>query len=179
MAGRFFSLFFLSFGLTLVDHLWAEGDQALEVSRGSVELFLLSEYETLGIDAVESESGFLLGLEVQIESGWHFSWKSFDKENAEPSIVWDIPEGFKIMPLAHKKPKRYEFLGLESYGYQDSVVFLYRLYPSNDVVVGDRVDLSADVEWLLCSNLCQPGSERVSLSLEVGAEGVLSKALSF
>ena len=176
MAGRFFSLFFLSFGLTLVDHLWAEGDQALEVSRGSVELLLFSEYETMGIDSVESESGFLLGLEVQIESGWHFSWKSFDKENPEPSIVWDIPEGFKIMPLAHKKPKRYEFLGLESYGYQDSVVFLYRLYPSNDVVVGDRVDLSADVEWLLCSNICQPGSERVSLSLEVGAEGVLSKA---
>ena len=175
MAGRFFSLFLISFGLTLVD-LWAEGDQALEVSRGSVELLLLSEYETIGLDAVESDSGILLGLEVQIEPGWYFSWKSLDKENAEPSIVWDLPEGFKIMPLDHEKPKRYQFLGLESDGYQDSVVFLYRLYPSNDVVVGDQVDLSADVEWLLCSNVCQPGSERLSLSLEVGAVGILSEA---
>ena len=88
MAGRFFSLFLISFGLTLLD-LWAEGDQALEVSRGSVELLLLSEYETIGLDAVESDSGILLGLEVQIEPGWYFSWKSLDKENAEPSIVWD------------------------------------------------------------------------------------------
>ena len=80
------------------------------------------------------------------------------------------------MPLDHEKPKRYQFLGLESYGYQDSVVFLYRLYPSNDVIAGDQVDLSADVEWLLCSNVCQPGSERVSLSLEVGEEGIHSKA---
>lgn len=175
MAGRLFSLFLISFGLTLVD-LWAEGDQALEVSRGSVELLLLSEYETIGLDAVESDSGILLGLEVQIEPGWYFSWKSLDKENAEPSIVWNLPEGFKIMPLDHEKPKRYQFLGLESYGYPDSVVFLYRLYPSNDVVVGDQVDLSADVEWLLCSNVCQPGSERVSLSLEVDTEDVLSEA---
>lgn len=175
MAGRFFSLFLISFGLTLVD-LWAEGDQALEVSRGSVELLLLSEYETIGLDAAESDSGILLGLEVQIEPGWYFSWKSLDKENAEPSIVWDLPEGFKIMPLDHEKPKRYQFLGLESYGYQDSVVFLYQLYPSNDVVVGDQVDLSADVEWLLCSNVCQPGSKRLSLSLEVGAVGILSEA---
>ena len=72
MAGRFFSLFLISIGLTLVDHLWAEDDQALGVSRGSVELLLLSEYETIGLDVVGSDSGILLGLQVQIDHGWYF-----------------------------------------------------------------------------------------------------------
>lgn len=135
-----------------------------------VTLTLLSERGSIDPDSLEAEAGVLIGLEVKIDTGWYFSWQSLEKADAEPTIAWQLPEGFRIESLPQQKPKPYRYLGLESYGYEGEVVFLYRLYPMQKWSEGDVITLTANVEWLLCSDVCIPGSQSLELSLVVAGD---------
>jgi thiol:disulfide interchange protein len=138
-------------------------------TQPNVNLALIVEQTTFDFEELDFEAGLLIGLEVQVDEGWYFSWKSLEKAEGMPSITWHLPEGFRIETLPQPKPKPYRYLGLKSYGYTGKVLFLYRLYPpmemEMDLEKGVERTLSADVEWLLCSNVCIPGSERLDLSL--------------
>ena len=137
---------------------------------GRVRAQLFSESLALSSVNSEKEQGQLIGLRIELDPGWHLSWDNYDSKKGEPSIQWDLPIGFGLEPLSLPKPEAYSFMGLESSGYKDTFILLYRLIPPPDFSEKGGEEniaytVAANIRWLLCKDICIPGESRVALEL--------------
>ena len=148
----------------------AQVESANEEKAIAIQLLTNKETVTSGNKSPSGES-LLIGLEIITESGWHFYWAGIGTELLEPTISWNLPEGYKVEAVNHPKPSLFDYGGFMGYGYNGSTVFLYRLLRENsvieDYVLGDLPEVTASVDWVLCKDVCIFGSEKVSLGWTV------------
>lgn len=154
-------------GLMLSGILTAQAEQSL------IEVQLLSERTGISLGDSEPKQGQLIGLKIQLEAGWHLSWDNYEGNKSEPSIQWELPSGFTLDPIVIPEPEAYSFMGLESQGYQDTVLLLYRLTPpinSLGQLNSERevISVVANISWLLCKDICIPGETQAVLELSTG-----------
>ncbi len=69
------------------------------------------------------------------------------------------------------------------YGYNGSTVFLYRLLRENsaveDYALGDLLEVTASVDWILCKDVCIFGSEKVTLGWTVSDRDLFTEESAF
>ena len=93
---RLSSLMLLLWGCSL-GSLGAQTVQPVDFEKQpKVNLALIAEQTTFDFEELDFEAGFLVGLEVQVNEGWYFSWKSLEKAEGMPSITWHLPEDFEL-----------------------------------------------------------------------------------
>ena len=113
------------------------------------------------------EKGLVAAVHMTMEPGWHVYWQNPGEAGMPVAIKWELPEGFKALPLEFPAPERFDAGGVTGFGYKDEVVLFSRIVPEEGPT--DRsVDratfpLKAKLSWLSCKEVCIPGS--VSLSL--------------
>ena len=136
----------------------------------------------LGNDSPSGES-LLIGLQITTEAGWHFYWAGIGTELLEPTISWNLPAGYTVEAVNHPKPSLFDYGGFMGYGYDGSTVFLYRLLRENlavkDYALGDLVEVTASVDWVLCKDVCIFGSEKVSLGWTVSDRDLSTEESAF
>ena len=71
---------------------------------------------------------------MEAKEGWHFYWAGIGTELLEPTITWDLPEGLRLEPVNHPKPRLFDYGGFAGYGYDGRMVFLYRLIHDGEAV---------------------------------------------
>ena len=96
------------------------------------------------------------GLYFKLEPGWHVYWKNPGDAGEPPHIHWTLPEGVTAEPLQFTAPKRLPLGPLMDYGYENEVLFPFRLVIAKSVKPGKAV-LHAKVDWLVCRERCIPG----------------------
>lgn len=118
-----------------------------------------------------------IGVAFEIDDGWHTYWDGFNDTGEPMRMTLTLPEGFKADPLVWPAPKRYSAAeGILDHVYEREVLVLVPLHvPAS--AAGTRVELKADLRWLVCSDVCIPERESVSLELPV-AEGGRAPAKS-
>ena len=136
----------------------------------------------LGNESPSGES-LLIGLQITTEAGWHFYWAGIGTELLEPTISWNLPAGYTVEAVNHPKPSLFDYGGFMGYGYDGSTVFLYRLLRENlavkDYALGDLVEVTASVDWVLCKDVCIFGSEKVSLGWTVSDRDLSTEESAF
>ena len=138
----------------------------------AIAIQLLTNKATIALGN-ESPSGeaLLIGVQIATEAGWHFYWAGIGTELLEPTISWNLPSGYTVEAVNHPKPSLFDYGGFMGYGYNGSTVFLYRLLRENsaveDYALGDLLEVTASVDWVLCKDVCIFGSEKVSLGWTV------------
>lgn len=178
---RGFSLCVLC-ALVPIGSIWAQGLPASDGDSPAIRVQVLSEWTGLPLESEEMESsGQLIGLQFDLEAGWHFYWAGLASEKLEPTLIWDLPEGFQLRALEHPEPDRYDYGGFEGYGYAGQVLFLYELIAPENLnewgyAIGDRLSLSVQVDWVLCKNECILGSQDLSIDWPVVRQEALSEA---
>jgi thiol:disulfide interchange protein DsbD len=106
------------------------------------------------------------GLYFKLEPGWHVYWKNPGDSGEPPHIHWTLPEGVTAGPLQFTAPKRLPLGPLMDFGYEDEVLFPFRLELAKSVKPGTAV-LHAAVDWLVCREVCIPGKAELEVTQKI------------
>ncbi len=109
-----------------------------------------------------------MGVQIRLEEGWKTYWRDPGDAGLPTSFDWSASRNVGDVTLAWPAPKRIPFEGLESYGYENEVVFPVRLRRARP---GESVGIDLAVGYAVCRDICIPLEARVRLDIPAGASG--------
>lgn len=111
-----------------------------------------------------------VGLLLQMAPGWHSYWEYGGDAGLPTKISWTLPEGFASGPVQWPAPHLMIEPGdIWTYGYDGSVLLIATIVPPQNISPGKTVTLRAKASWLVCKDMCIPGSAELELKLPVAA----------
>lgn len=159
----FFTAFFIA-ALSSTNAVLAESND-----KSPVTAELISEK-----NAIEPGKTFTVGILLKHAPHWHTYWLNPGGEIGLPTTVeWQGPEGFSFSDIQWPQPQRIVTDDIVSYGYENTVLLLTEVTPPQDLPIGKTVKLTAEIDWLMCKDVCEPGSASVELSLPISEKNTL------
>lgn len=126
--------------------------------------------ELIAADAAAAPGADLwVGLQFQLDPGWHIYWQNPGDSGNPPSLRWQLPAGFLAGDIAWPAPERIPAGSLVNYGYEGGVVLPVPIRAAPGVKTGLPATIGLDVKWLVCQELCVPGQARLELRLPLAA----------
>jgi thiol:disulfide interchange protein/DsbC/DsbD-like thiol-disulfide interchange protein len=120
--------------------------------------------------AIAPGKPFTIGLRLKMAPHWHTYWLYSGDAGLATKINWKLPAGFKAGPIQWPIPVTIKSAGdIINYGYSDQVMLLTEIIPPAQLPPGE-VTLQAKADWLVCEELCIPGSKELTLKLPSGSE---------
>jgi len=110
---------------------------------------------------------FTLAIRLSHAAGWHSYWQFAGDSGLPTQVSWQLPEGFHAGPLQWPSPTRIAIGSLVDYGYEGDAMLLAPIEPAAGLRSGSLVHLAARVKWLMCRDVCIPGSAQLALELPV------------
>jgi thiol:disulfide interchange protein len=107
-----------------------------------------------------------VGLVLTLEEHWHVYWINAGDSGEPPKITWTLPPGITAGPVQFPIPTRLPLGPLMDFGYEDSVAFPVLITAAKDIKHGP-IRLDAQVNWLVCREVCIPGKAHLGLNLTV------------
>ncbi|MBT3341870.1 MAG: hypothetical protein HN712_25770 [Gemmatimonadetes bacterium] len=122
-------------------------------------------------DAGTSGAGLSAGdtltaaIVLSMEDHWHTYWANSGDAGLPTKVEWGLPDGWQAGPLHWPGPNRYTESGdLTVFGYADRVTLLTTL-TVGDQTTATPVEITANVSWLVCAEICIPGDTTLTVSL--------------
>lgn len=113
-----------------------------------------------------------LGLLFEIDDGWHIYWNGVNESGFAPTATWTLPRGVEVGPLVWPAPKRYVSPGdVLDHVYEGQTLLIVPIEVPVDARPGEMMTVRAEVDWLVCKEVCLPGYAEVRLSIPVGEVG--------
>ncbi len=116
-------------------------------------------------NAVGDGAELAFGLELQLQEHWKTYWRSPGDAGIPTSLDWSGSSNVAGVRFLWPAPIRFTLFGLETYGYENEVVFPLQVRPERP---GEPVTLRAHVTYMVCSDVCIPFDEQLSLALPAG-----------
>ncbi len=120
------------------------------------------------VKAVQAGHPFKLGVELEMDPGWHTYYKECGDAGMPTKIKWSLPPGFTASELLWQKPTRFDEGGIVTYGYAGKTLIAANITPPATLKDGAQLKFDAEVTWLSCKEICLPGNGPASLTLSVG-----------
>lgn len=117
--------------------------------------------------AVKPGGTVTVALKEIIRKGWHTYWINPGDSGAPTEIKWKLPEGWKAGPIQWPAPSRLPVGPLMNFGYSDQALLLVDVTAPASAKPGQVVTLPADLDWLVCSDVCVPEEGHLDLSLGI------------
>lgn len=108
-----------------------------------------------------------LGVQQQIAPHWHTYWRNPGESGLATKIVWQLPDGAKAGEIEWPLPQRFQVGGIVNYGYADETTLLTTVQVPAALKAGERFQVQATVDWLVCRESCIPQQVVLTLSLPV------------
>lgn len=122
-----------------------------DLSKSHVSINLVAENKPL-----KPSGSIWLAIEQNINPHWHTYWKNPGDSGAPMDVKWSLPEGFKIDTLLWPVPQIIKVGPLVNFGYEGKATILARLHLPNNIPPEAIYDITADVEILVCKDICIP-----------------------
>lgn len=107
------------------------------------------------------ESGKLYGaIQLRHGAGWHSYWRSPGESGLAPVFDWRKTPNIKDVKISYPLPKRYDEMGLTTFGYSEDVVFLFEAQFEQAT---KPESLNLQLNTMICNDICIP----VSLSMNI------------
>jgi thiol:disulfide interchange protein DsbD len=118
---------------------------------------------------IQPGTPFWVAIRLTMDSGWHTYWRNPGDSGGPTEIEWMLPDGFEAGPIQWPIPQRIDTPPLTSYGYENEAWLLTRITPPPFLQPDNApVRIHAIVEWLMCHDVCIPGSREVGISVPTG-----------
>ena len=130
------------------------------VRSDHLEVELVAENTALG----KSGENWL-ALRLQPEPGWHVYWRNPGDSGIATSLNWTLPEGLSAGELQWPYPHRESLGDIVNYGYGEETLLPVAITVAPATAPGQPLDLKAKAKWLVCKDICIPGTAELSLSL--------------
>ena len=116
--------------------------------------------------AVEPGMTFWVGVQFEIEDGWHIYWRNPGGAGLATAVDIDLPDGFVAGPLQWPLPIEFEQSdGIPGFGYEGSVVLASEVTVPEDFDRSRSPQIRVEVSWLACKGVCVLGSADLDGSL--------------
>ncbi len=114
-----------------------------------------------------------IGFVFTLEDKWHIYWRNAGFAGFPPSVDWTLPKAITAGPLLFPAPTRLPFQGAVDYGYEDNVTYPVVLQADKQAKPDSNgnVHLQAKVKWLVCREVCVPGTAELGLDLKLVPAG--------
>ncbi|WP_411282448.1 protein-disulfide reductase DsbD family protein [Gemmatimonas sp.] len=133
------------------------------------ELSLLAESTGLRPGATTT-----VALRITMEKGWHTYWTNPGDAGLPLAAQWTLPAGVTVSALRFPAPHVLPQPPLMSYGYEGELYVLADVSVSAAVPVGTALTVAADVDFLVCADVCLPASGHVEWKAQSLAQPVPS-----
>lgn len=127
---------------------------------GAVEGRLVTASKGVG-----NEAELRLGLHLRMDEGWKTYWRSPGESGLPPALDWSASTNLQSPALSYPAPHRFEFAGIQSFGYKGEVVLPVSARVER---AGELVHAKVKVDLLVCSTLCVPQTLQLSLTVPQG-----------
>jgi thiol:disulfide interchange protein/DsbC/DsbD-like thiol-disulfide interchange protein len=126
------------------------------------------------VDAVAPGQPFRIGLFFGLGQKWHIYWSNPGDAGAPPGMTVTLPEGGTAGPIQWPIPKVMNDGPVTSYGYSRKMapVLLPLTVTPPKTIAGSTYHLKIAAHWLVCKDICVPGSGYFELALPVQAKPV-------
>ena len=149
---------FLIFCVSLIPTI-SLADNIVEVSDSTIELLTES-------NSIEPGDELLVGFKFSLSPGWHTYWVNPGDAGEGASIKWNLPRDVKASKILWPGPERIPVEPLMTFGYEDEVVLLTKIYTSKNTDI--PLTLNALVSWYTCKEICIPQEAEVSIPIKLG-----------
>lgn len=137
--------------------------QANPVDDKHIQIALHSE-----VQSVKLGEPFWVGLRLTADEDWHTYWKNPGDSGAAPKVKWTLPQGTQTGEIQWPAPHRIPISHLVNFGYDGEVLLPIQISPPQSLTT-DTFAMTADLSWLVCKEICIPGSAQLTLDLPVSA----------
>ncbi len=119
---------------------------------------------------IEAGESITVGIEQTIAPHWHTYWINPGDSGTAPRIVWTLPDGFEPADIQWPVPQKLPFGPMVNFGYENKAVLLQEI-SAPDTLGNHPVTLTADIEILVCNEVCIPETHKATLTLNDGSAG--------
>ncbi len=110
-----------------------------------------------------------IGFYIVPDPTWHAYWTNPGDAGKEPTIAWNLPEGFSAGEFAFPTPHLLPFGELNTYGFEEPILLLSEVQVPGGLAEGESVNIGGKASWVVCDDkVCVPERADVSLTLAVG-----------
>ncbi|MGC1292064.1 MAG: protein-disulfide reductase DsbD domain-containing protein [Candidatus Acidiferrales bacterium] len=117
--------------------------------------------------SLEAGERLWIGLQFQMEKGWHVYWVNPGDSGEPPKVQWQLPSGFHIGAIEWPAPTKLTAPSIVDYGYENEVLLMAPISVPVNLQGKGNETLSAKVDGLVCREMCIPGKAQLSLALPV------------
>ena len=143
-----------------------------------------AEDDTPHVDAalVAETTAFLRGGDTSValmltpEPGWHTYWINPGDSGLSTKLEWTLPEGVSAGPIQWPAPHPATLGELTNYGYDEETLHLVTVSVPASWPTTKPLTLKAKAKWLVCKDVCIPGSADLSLTMPVAENVALDPA---
>lgn len=119
--------------------------------------------------SVQDGETITVGIQQKIRPGWHTYWANPGDSGAVIRVKWRGAKGIEAAPVQWPIPKRLPMGPLMNFGYEDEVTLL------QDITIakaGGEQTITADIELLVCDEICIPETHSASFTINGDEEAV-------
>ncbi len=114
--------------------------------------------------AIHPGDEFTVMTTIKLAPHWHVYWKNPGDSGLPVNINWNMPEGFEISDIKWPIPDKISYDILVNYGYYSTVTLLQTI-TAPDMLPEGKLTMTADINMLVCNEICIPESDTVSIHL--------------
>jgi len=121
--------------------------------------------------AIRPGEAFSLGVRLRVDPGWHIYWENHGDSGFPTSAKLVAPPGFTLGPLRFPGPEREVAEGdIVTYVHTGEVMLVVDGKAPDPLPAGlEAAAFSVEARWLVCQEVCFPGSGRAELTLPTAA----------
>ena len=141
---------------------WALNSNVVVHEAGSLRLIGAS-------GAPDAHGNYRAGLEFQMKKGWKIYWRSAGEAGFPPQLDWAPEAHIKHFELQWPVPSRFEFAGIETFGYENRVVLPLDLQIEQNLSEQQQSQtqgLKLGVFYLSCAEICIPIQAQLALEFD-------------
>ena len=114
-----------------------------------------------------------IGIKMDMQEGWHTYWLNPGDSGGAIDIEWILSDEIDVSDVIYPTPHRIPYPPLMTFGYEDQVIFPVDLAVKD---LNKDIDITANINFLICADVCIPESAVIKTTLNTIAEDVnLSK----
>jgi thiol:disulfide interchange protein DsbD len=114
---------------------------------------------------------FTVALRLAHQPHWHTYWLN-PGTGLATKLTWKLPDGFKAGEIRWPAPHVLKDAtgAVTGSGYDGELFLPVEITPPATLAPGDRITLATNAEWLMCQDVCKPGSAALQLTLPVSTD---------
>lgn len=155
-------LLLITFLLWLSAAASAFASTSLSVDTGRVEASLLSSHYR-----VAPGQSFQIALKTELDEQWHTYWRNPGDSGEPVQISWVLPETVSAGEIVWPLPAPIPTGPIINYGFEGAPLFPVEFTVADDAATGSVIEVTAEVYYLVCKDICIPESGVLRLVLQV------------